>query len=147
MYLLYDIFPLLHNSFSLPVSVTVPACSALLLMACGLRGGDECAFHAWGVPDYLFFECPSVGDYLEYLWQEQMWLWIVWFMSQLWITSHIWYPKSPRLATTEEIFGSPGYSSAFVDQSLVLNRRRDGERFVAFVLGRLARSALAPPGQ
>ena len=111
------------------MSVTVPACSALLLMACGLRGGDECAFHAWGVPDYLFFECPSVGDYLEYLWQEQMWLWIVWFMSQLWITSHIWYPKSPRLATTEEIFGSPGFSSAFIDQSLVLNRRRDGEPF------------------
>ena len=58
-----------------------------------------------------------------------MWLWIVWFMSQLWITSHIWYPKSPRLATTEEIFGSPGFSSAFIDQSLVLNRRRDGEPF------------------
>ena len=118
---------ILPTSFSLPVSVTVPACSALMLMACGLRGSDECAFHSWGVPDYLFFECPSVGDYLEYLWQEQMWLWIVWFLSQLWITSHIWNPKSSRLATTEEIFGSPGYSSAFVDQSLVLNRRGDGE--------------------
>ena len=56
-----------------------------------------------------------------------MWLWIIWFLSQLWITLHIWYPKSSRLASTEEIFGSPYFSSAFIDQSLVLNRRRDGE--------------------
>ncbi len=73
-------------------------------MSCGMRGDDECAFSGWGIPNYLFFECPAVGDYLEYLWQEQMWLWIIWFASQLWITVHIWFPKSPRLASTEQVF-------------------------------------------
>ena len=79
------------------------------------------------MPDYMFFECPSVGDYFEYLWQEQVWLWALWFVSQIWITAHIWFPKSPRLASTEQIFGTPMYCSLLIDQSLAMNRRNDGE--------------------
>ena len=45
---------------------------------------------------------------------------------------HIWFPKSTRLASTEQIFGSPMYSSLMIDQSLVLNRRRDGEYELSF---------------
>ena len=89
--------------------------------ACGARSKDRCAFHGIGL-DYLFFECPSIGDYFEYLWQEQVWLWTFWYLSQIWITFHIWFPKSPRLASTEQLFGTPMYCSLMIDQSLVLNR-------------------------
>ena len=99
------------------------------LTACGARAKDRCAFHSF-MPDYLFFECPSVGDYFVYLWQEQVWLWTLWFLSQIWITFHIWFPKSPRLASTEHLFGTPMYCSLFIDQSLVLNRRADGKEEV-----------------
>ena len=39
-------------------------------------------------------------------------------------------PQSPRLATSEQIFGTPWYDGLFIDQSLVMNRRRDGMRKV-----------------
>ena len=97
----------------------------LHVTACGARSKDRCAFHGIGL-DYLFFECPSIGDYFDYLWQEQVWLWTFWYLSQIWITFHIWFPKSPRLASTEQLFGTPMYCSLMIDQSLVLNRRADG---------------------
>ena len=99
----------------------MPTCATLLLSACGARAKDRCAFNDI-MPDYLFFECPSVGDYFEYLWQEQVWLWALWFISQIWITAHIWFPRSPRLASTEQIFGTPMYCSLVIDQSIVFNR-------------------------
>lgn len=112
-------------SFALPLSAVVPLSATLLLSACGARAENRCVFHDF-LPDYLFFECPSVGDYFDYLWQEQVWLWALWFMSQIWISAHIWFPKSARLASTEQIFGTPMYCSLVIDQSLVLNRRADG---------------------
>lgn len=115
-------------SFALPLSAAVPLCTTLILMSCGMRGSDTCAFYNWSIPNYIFFECPAVGDYLEYLWTAQLWLWIIWFSSQLWITMHIWFPKSPRLASTEQIFCTPMYSSIFIDQSLTMNRRKDGRK-------------------
>ena len=57
-------------SFSLPLCAVVPTCATLLLSACGARAKDRCAFNGF-MPDYVFYECPSVGDYFEYLWQEQ----------------------------------------------------------------------------
>ncbi len=112
-------------SFSFPLSAVVPTTATLILASCGARAKDRCFFHDV-VPDYLFFECPSVGDFWQYLWNEQVWLWAAWFLSQLWITAHIWFPKSPRLASTEQIFGTPMYCSLAIDQSIVLNRRADG---------------------
>jgi chitin synthase len=54
-------------SYSVPLAAAVPATLALLLTACGERADDPCALHGLGVPDYLFFECPAVGDYWEYM--------------------------------------------------------------------------------
>ena len=46
-------------------------------------------------------------------------------MSQIWILIHICKPKCERLATTEKLFINPMYCSAFIDQSMMMNRRRD----------------------
>lgn len=49
----------------------------------------------------------------------------LWFLSQCWIVSHVWFPKSRRLATTEQMFGTPYYNGLLLDQSVMLNRRSD----------------------
>ena len=46
------------------------------------RAKDECAFNPV-IPEYLFFECPDVGDFWDYLWNEQIWLWCLWYLSQV----------------------------------------------------------------
>ena len=52
-------------SFAVPICSIVPACMTLLLTGCGARARDECAFDH-SIPDYLFFECPAIGDYFRY---------------------------------------------------------------------------------
>ena len=73
-----------------------------------------------------------MGDFLSYIWDAELYLGLVWLFSYLWINNHIWYPKvesinknledsldllqSPRLATSEQIFGTPWYDGLFIDQ-------------------------------
>lgn len=90
------------------------------------RAKNECAFNRV-IPENLFFSCPSMGNFWPYIFNEQIWLWILWFASQMWVTRHIWYPKSPRLASTERMFNTPYYNGFFIEQSITMNRRRDGD--------------------
>lgn len=57
-------------------------------------------------------------------------MWLLWLLSQTWVTLHIWTPKCERLATTEKLFVRPMYDSLLIDQSLGLNRRCDDEKDV-----------------
>lgn len=54
-------------------------------------------------------------------------MWLIWLISQAWITIHIWMPRCERLATTDKLFVNPMYCGAIIDQSLALSRRRDEE--------------------
>lgn len=56
---------------------------------------------------------------------QHAWIWLLWLLSQTWITLHIWTPKLERLAATEKLFVRPMYDSLLIDQSLGMNRRRD----------------------
>ena len=53
------------------------------------------------------------------------WMWILWLLSFMWIGGHIWRPKSRRLASTEQMFGTPYYSGLLIDTSMIFNRRSD----------------------
>ena len=59
------------------------------------------------------------------IFNEYAWIGIVWWLSQIWITRHIFNPKCGRLASTENLFATPFYNSLFIDQSLTMNRRKD----------------------
>uniref|UniRef100_A0A1B6CU26 chitin synthase n=1 Tax=Clastoptera arizonana TaxID=38151 RepID=A0A1B6CU26_9HEMI len=111
-------------SYAFPVNLTIPVTISILLAACGLRQADPCFFHH-SIPDYLFFEAPPVYFLNEFITRQQAWVWLLWLLSQTWITLHIWTPKAERLATTEKLFVRPMYDSLLIDQSLGLNRRRD----------------------
>lgn len=58
---------------------------------------------------------------------QHAWIWLLWLLSQTWISLHIWTPKAERLATTEKLFVTPMYNGLLIDQSLALNRRRDDQ--------------------
>lgn len=113
-------------SYAFPVNLTIPVSISLLIAVCGIRNGDPCFFHGT-IPDYLFFESPLVFRLSDLAAREMAWAWLLWLLSQTWITLHIWTPKCERLATTEKLFVSPMYSGLLIDQSLALNRRRDDQ--------------------
>ncbi|XP_055640139.1 chitin synthase chs-2-like [Toxorhynchites rutilus septentrionalis] len=117
-------------SMAFPISLTVPVTVTLLLVFCGLREANVCAFNGI-LPDYLFFRMPPIYYLFDYVINEFSWLWILWLLSQTWITRHLWMPKSDRNASTEKLFVTPMYNSLLVDQGLAMNRRReDQEDFV-----------------
>lgn len=58
------------------------------------------------------------------------WMWLLWLLSQTWITIHIWTPKAERLASTEKLFVVPMYNGLLIDQSMALNRKRDDQKDV-----------------
>jgi chitin synthase len=53
-------------SYSLPVVLTVPVTISLLVVFCGLKNGDPCAFDG-ELPGYLFFNEPPIYFLSEYL--------------------------------------------------------------------------------
>ena len=117
-------------SFASPITLALPVTLIILESFCGARANDKCAFEhsSFYIPNRLFFECPTMGDYYTYLWSNHSWIAVIWFLSYLWINIHIWYPKSPRLARSDKLFCTPWYEGLFIDQSLVMNRRADGDK-------------------
>ncbi|XP_044267838.1 chitin synthase chs-2 isoform X2 [Tribolium madens] len=113
-------------SYAFPVNLTIPVSISLLIAACGLRNGDPCFFHDT-IPSYLFFESPPVVFLNDFISHQHAWIWLLWLLSQTWITLHIWTPKCERLARTEKLFVTPMYEGLLIDQSLGMNRRRDDE--------------------
>ena len=116
--------------FSLPVICVTPLSIVLVLSLCGARAADKCVFENdnFYIPNRLFYECPAIGSLVDLSWDSYNWLFLVWFLSYLWVCRHIWFPRSPRLGSTEQIFGTPYFDGIFLDQSLMLNRRKDGAK-------------------
>ncbi|XP_034174896.2 hyaluronan synthase-like protein kkv isoform X6 [Osmia lignaria lignaria] len=111
-------------SYAFPVNLTIPVSISLLIAACGLRNSDPCIFRGT-IPDYLFYESPPfLNDFVS---KQYAWVWLLWLLSQTWITLHVWTPKCERLAATEKLFVVPMYNSLLIDQSMGLNRKRDDQ--------------------
>nr|XP_034828802.1 chitin synthase chs-2 isoform X1 [Maniola hyperantus] len=116
-------------SYAFPINLVIPLVVNLLIAACGLRNGDNCIFHGT-IPDYLFFESPPVFSLGDFITRQMAWIWLLWLLSQTWITIHIWTPKAERLASTEKLFILPMYNGLLIDQSMALNRKRDDQKDV-----------------
>lgn len=116
-------------SYAFPINLVIPLVVNLLIAACGIRNGDNCFFHGT-LPDYLFFESPPVFALSDFISRQMAWIWLLWLLSQTWITIHIWTPKAERLASTEKLFVMPMYNGLLIDQSMALNRKRNDQRDV-----------------
>ena len=111
-------------SFALPMVLTTPVVVSLLFAACGLREGDGCVLKG-SLPDYLYWQCPGTDFLNDFNFNQHAWIWLVWFLSQTWVTIHIWSPQNERLASREKLFVTPTYLGLLIDQSLCMNRRKD----------------------
>nr|WPA93971.1 chitin synthase 1 [Cacopsylla chinensis] len=116
-------------SYAFPVNLTIPVTISILISMCGLRNEDPCFFQN-SIPNYLFFVSPSIYFLDDFILKQHAWVWLLWLLSQTWITLHLWTPKCERLATTEKLFVRPMYDSLLIDQSMSLNRRCDDEKDV-----------------
>lgn len=132
-------------SFAFGLNLTIPVTLSLLIAACGLHFEDRCNSNQW-LPTYVFWTChkipfmssmsignqnlgtPDVGaSIVNSFTNIHAFMWLVWLISQAWITVHIWMPRCERLATTDKLFVNPMYCGVIIDQSLALSRRRDEE--------------------
>ncbi|XP_059171416.1 chitin synthase chs-2-like [Physella acuta] len=113
-------------SFSIPLSLSTPVSVATIITICYL---DSSKLEL--MPGFLKWTCTEgSGEKRWLIWHLGLGFGL-WWASQLWITRYIWTPKAPRLAFTERLFLLPQYCGALIEQSLLLNRRRnDRERIL-----------------
>ncbi|CAH0725884.1 unnamed protein product, partial [Brenthis ino] len=116
-------------SFTFPLSLVGPVCVNLLILVCGMRNADPCAFR-YIIPDYVFFDIPPVYFLKDYIGREMAWIWLLWLVSQSWITMHNWFPRCERLAATDKLFIKPWYNGALVDQSLLMYRTKEEDEIL-----------------
>lgn len=109
--------------YALPLNLITPTTVCFLIVVCVIREKNACYFEA-SMPDHIFFNL-SGGTMVELLTKWSTWLWFLWPLSQFWITIHAWSPEQERLAATDKIFSIPMYDSLLIEQSMLLNRRRD----------------------
>ena len=57
---------------------------------------------------YAFFTCPDINtsNFFDWAWDFFAdywgWVWLTTFLSQAWITLHIWRPENQKLASTDQ---------------------------------------------
>ncbi|XP_055864361.1 chitin synthase chs-2-like isoform X1 [Biomphalaria glabrata] len=113
-------------SFSVPLSLATPVSVAVIITICYI---DSSKLEL--MTGFLKWTCTEgSGEKRWLIWHLGLGFGL-WWASQLWITRYIWTPKAPRLAFTERLFLLPQYCGALIEQSLLLNRRRnDRERIL-----------------
>lgn len=107
--------------FALPTNLASLGAVCLTVTLCA-----DCAFRNLVTSD-LFFEESLFRNWNEFLSRWYIWLWLIWFISQIWITMHLWTTENERLALAERIFSTITYDSLMIDQCLALNRRTQNE--------------------
>ena len=111
--------------FSLPLILAAPIMAGLFIVNCETwtAAGNSL------MPSYLFWTCDIHGKskgFLDSLISDYLVpVSLAWWLSFMWVTFHIWLPRVERLVQTERLFVQPLYCGVMLEQSLMLNRRRD----------------------
>ncbi len=86
---------------ALPLALTVPLTVFTLAAFCAGRVEDSC-YMAESLPLELFWKCSNITSSVhEFFGAPQTWIWLVWLLSQVWLTAHLWMPQCQRLAKTD----------------------------------------------
>ncbi|KYM77515.1 Chitin synthase 3 [Atta colombica] len=112
--------------FAFPTNLVSLGLVCLIVTLCIAKKKNICVFRNV-TPDYLFFEDFLFGNWNEFLSSWYIWFWLIWLMSQIWITIHLWTTENERLALAERIFSTITYDSLMIDQCLALNKRMQNE--------------------
>lgn len=109
--------------FALPISLITPGTILLIMILCALRKEYSCVLHDL-IPDYLFFNAPKYDNITGFLLNWRIWCWIIWWLSQIWITVQLWLGENEKLAPVQKIFYNSNYDTLLIDQFLGLNKRK-----------------------
>ena len=111
--------------FSLPLMLAAPIMAGLFIVNCETWTAEGNGL----MPSYLFWTCDIHGKsqgFLDSLISDYLVpVSLAWWLSFMWVTFHIWLPRVERLVQTERLFVQPLYCGVMLEQSLMLNRRRD----------------------
>ena len=113
--------------FSLPLMLAAPVLAGLFIASCETWKMDGTSNGL--MPSHLYWTCDIHGisrDFLDSLISDYLLpISLAWWLSFMWVTFHIWLPRVERLVQTERLFVQPLYCGVMLEQSLMLNRRRD----------------------
>ncbi|XP_046809276.1 chitin synthase chs-2 [Lucilia cuprina] len=116
-------------SYALPLSLATPLAVAATVALTWVRETDVCSLDKY-IPNYLSFKASTSLGFGHDAWsffnvvaKDYLWIWLLWWLSQLWITNHIWRPKNDKNLPTEKLFICPWYCGFLVEQCITLNRR------------------------
>ena len=113
------------SGFAIPMTLAPLAAIFLLTTACNNFTDDVCYYdNTW--QSSTFFSCSDGTTFAEFI--NDNWIFILAFLSQVWISIHIWTKRSIKLAKAELVFDTPFYDALVIEQSLLLNRRMDDEK-------------------
>lgn len=114
-------------AFSLPLMLAAPLTAGLFIVNCETWQMDGNSL----MPQYLYWTCDIHGisqGFLDSLISDYLIpVALAWWLSFMWVTFHIWLPRVERLVQTERLFVQPLYCGVMLEQSLMLNRRRDDQ--------------------
>ncbi|XP_046338374.2 chitin synthase chs-2-like isoform X1 [Haliotis rufescens] len=117
------------GGFAIPLVLSMPILIGTLIADCETWKSNSTGSWIAALPSEMFWTCDIHGLSVNYLSKLMTDYWlpvaIAWWFSFIWITIHIWYPRVERLVQTERLFIQPLYCGLFLEQSLILNRRRD----------------------
>lgn len=114
-------------SYALPLSLATPLSVATVVAFTWFREIDVCSLSEY-IPNYLSFKAASnfrgdIWSFFSEIRNDYLWIWLLWWLSNLWITNHIWRPKNDKNLPTEKLFICPWYCGFLVEQCITMNRR------------------------
>nr|AHX26704.1 chitin synthase [Owenia fusiformis] len=108
-----------HFSFSVPLALSTPVTFVVLWLQC----------HTTPVlPENPYTWVCSEMSGVIFSWH--MIAAALWWISQLIIAGHIWFPQAGRLEATERLFVLPVYCGTLIEQWMMFNRRRDDKEVI-----------------
>lgn len=119
--------------FAMPISLVLPASVSLMNIFASIYRHDPCnlvkfsqsfEYIFWNV-HYDIFDFKSYHDYVVVI------IWFTTFIFQGLTTRNIWLSSKERLGSVDRLFVLPFYTSAVMDQSMMMSRRIDEETFNA----------------
>ena len=90
-------------SYAVPLTCVTPVVIVALLGMCSAWNDDVCQFTGgFGPPSYMFWSCHGKEELFDMMNEQFLWIVILWWLSQIWISMHVWEPKNERLAKTDK---------------------------------------------
>ncbi|XP_014668812.1 PREDICTED: uncharacterized protein LOC106810059 [Priapulus caudatus] len=117
-----------RTGFALPIALSTPFAVLLLMFFCELRSDSNQWFLYKLLPNYIFWNCGTS----TWLTRENnafvtkhMWIWGGWLLSQMYTTSHVFFPTIEKMAKRNKMFIKPFNEIVNMDTAAPLNRLPD----------------------